>query len=105
MTKGSIPSARWLHGSAVIEDNLYIFGAFGSEDDSLYCFNTNLTEWVDIPMIGGSPPQPRRVMSMFSFEKKLYVFGGVKNKDKNASKDFYEFNLKTGCWSKLSENH
>ena len=42
---------------------------------------------------------------MFSFEHKLYVFGGSDNKGaSNALKDFYEFSLKTGCWSKLHEN-
>ena len=104
--KGNIPSVREYHGSAVIKDNLYIFG--GSEfrgiltNNTLYCFNTKSTEWVDIPVMGGSPPSSRTKMSMFSFENKLYIFGGFK--EFSVAKDFNEFNLKTCCWSELSEN-
>ena len=45
MTTGNVPSVRKDHGSAVIEDNLYIFGGFGDQaykDNSLYSLNTTL---------------------------------------------------------------
>ena len=82
MTKGNIPSARFYHGSAVIEDNLYIFGGYsykeGRKDNTLYSLNTISSEWVAILIAetSGSLLQPRRYMSMFSFESKLYIFGG-----------------------------
>ena len=99
-TKGNIPGGRTNHGSAVIKDNLYIFGGKGRSktDNTLYCFNTNSTEWIDIPIIQGSPPQPRRLMSMFSFENKLYVFGGYNNNSPNNGY-LYGFSLNTSCWS------
>ena len=73
ITSGNIPSARYDHGSAVIEEKLFIFGGFGKNykgDNTLYSLNTISSEWLDIPIAesSGSLPQPRRCMSMFSFE-------------------------------------
>ncbi len=79
ITSGIIPSVRCQHGSAVIEDNLFIFGGNANvaysitsadEDNNLYSFNTISNEWLVIPIAesNGSLPQPRRCMSMFSFE-------------------------------------
>ena len=53
MTTGNIPSVRHSHGSAVIEDNLYIFGGFVrkvKKDNTLYSLNTVSREWVAIPI-------------------------------------------------------
>lgn len=53
MTTGNIPSARGSHGSAVIEDKLYIFGGYGSYtymDNTLHSLNTVSREWVAIPI-------------------------------------------------------
>ncbi len=67
-------SARSCHGSAVVEDNLYIFGGNGfastRRDNTLYSLNTISSEWLAIPIAesSGSLPQPRVNMSMFSFE-------------------------------------
>ncbi len=67
------PSARYFHGSTVIEDNLFIFGEYGYglrlRDSTLYCMNTISSEWVSIPIAESSDslPQPRHFMSMFSF--------------------------------------
>ena len=42
-------------------------------------------------------------MSMFSFDTKLYVFGGW-NINK-ACQDFHEFCVKTHSWKELSKDH
>ncbi len=73
ITSGSIPNERGYHGSAVIEEKLYIFGGHGSEakrDNTLYSLNTISSEWIAIPIAesSGSLPQPRRHMSMFNFD-------------------------------------
>ena len=52
-TTGKIPSARGGHGSAVIQQNLFIFGGQDKSDETkdhtLYSLNTNTKEWTTIP--------------------------------------------------------
>ena len=64
MTKGTIPSGRYQHGSAVIEHNLYIFGGIGigaTFDNTLYYLNTLTNQWAAITIAESSDslPQPR----------------------------------------------
>ena len=53
-------------------------------------------------------PETRKSMSMFSFENKLYIFGGVRmygyGGGEYTLKDFYEINVKKHCWKELSKN-
>ena len=62
-TTGNIPSKRGRHGSAVINQNLYIFGGstgiYDDHDHTLYSLNTNSSEWVAIPITTDSFPSPR----------------------------------------------
>ena len=44
-------------------------------------------------------------MSMFSFEAKVYVFGGENFWDRKASQDFHEFCVKTQRWNEISKDH
>ncbi len=44
-------------------------------------------------------------MSMFSFENKLYLFGGTEDKDDKVFQDFHEFCVKTQSWKELSKAH
>jgi hypothetical protein len=84
-TTGNPPSERSCHGSAVIKEHLYVFGGTGSQatnnDQNLYSLNTKSKHWVTIPNTTDSFPQPRSYISMFSFDDKLYLFGGETNKD------------------------
>ena len=83
---------------------LYIFGGKGYKawnDHTLYSLKTNSSEWVAIPIISDSFPESRINMSMFSFENKLYVFGGIRWR--KTLKDFYKFCIKTRSWSNLSK--
>ena len=65
ITRGNIPNGRYQHGSAVIEEKLYIFGGYGNydtrRDNNLYSLNTISSEWVAIPIAESSVsfPQPR----------------------------------------------
>ena len=105
-TTGNIPSARSYHGSAVIEDNLYIFGGdnmYTNVNNTLYSLNTFTSEWVTIPITSGTKPQPRSRMSMFSFDKNVYIFGGYDWDNYTTLKDFHEFSVKTQCWQELSK--
>jgi N-acetylneuraminic acid mutarotase len=40
---------------------------------------------------------------MFSFNTKLYVFGGENNQDDKACQDFHEFCVRTHSWKELSK--
>ena len=108
LTTGKIPSARSHHGSAVIQQNLYIFGGDGNsavrKDHTLYSLNTNTKEWTTIPNKTNAFPSSRYDMSMFSFENSLYVFGGYSHTTYTTCKDFYEFNLQTKRWSEVCED-
>ena len=54
ITSGNKPSARRDHGSAVIDEKLYIFGGYRDEatrrDNTLYSLNTISSEWIAIPI-------------------------------------------------------
>jgi len=108
-TAGKPPSGRSAHGSAAIEEHLYVFGGYGSQatlnDQNLYSLNTKSKHWVTIPNTTDSFPQPRYHMSMFSVDDKLYLFGGANNKDRKACQDLHEFSVKTHCWKELSKDH
>jgi N-acetylneuraminic acid mutarotase len=45
------------------------------------------------------------MMSMFAFENKLYVFGGMNFNNYKACNDFHGFCVKTQCWKELSKAH
>jgi N-acetylneuraminic acid mutarotase len=104
-TTGNPPSARFNHGSAVIEEHLYVFGGSTVDDHNLYSLNTKSKHWVTIPNTADSFPQPRFAMSMFSVDDKLYVFGGANNKDYKVCQDLNEFCVKTHSWKELSKDH
>ena len=101
---GQHPSPRSGHGTAVIEDNLYVFGG-RKRDNTLYSLNTISCEWVFIPIAesSGSLPQSRAGMSMFHFGSNIYVFGGYNQHYNTTSKDFKVFSTETHCWSELSK--
>jgi len=82
---------------------LFIYGGTDvwREDDCLYTLNTITNEWAEVPIRhGGWCPNAREDMSMFSFEDKLYLFGG--EKEGACHNDFHEFSIKTHCWEELS---
>jgi len=76
---GKRPSPREGHGAAAIGDYLYIFGGYDGNRNyladlfQLSTRNLNFV-WVEIEYAGKI--SPRRWMSFWAFEQKLYLFGG-----------------------------
>ena len=75
---GKRPLPRSGHGAAAIGDYLYIFGGFDGNNflfDLFQLSTKNLNfKWMEIEYAGKI--SPRRYMSFWVFEQKLYFFGG-----------------------------
>ncbi len=62
----------------------------------MFSFNPTSKQWLMIKIIG-KIPEPRNSMSLFGFQKKLYVFGGFAGTS-TIFYDFHVLNLKTKHW-------
>ena len=74
---GTNPSPRANHSSAVIKNNLYIFGGWNGyvRLRDLYQLNFDSLVWTELT-IEGDIPSPRAGMSLCGIKDKLYLFGG-----------------------------
>jgi len=108
-TKGTKPSKRWLHGSAVVNASLFVFGGYDTNYNyvnDLYELKIGDLEWIQIKYqcldhlgnVNMKGISPRISMSFFELENRLHLFGGY-NKNYKALNDYHRYNPKTKIWS------
>ena len=106
-TKGTKPSKRWLHGSAVVNASLFVFGGYDTNYNyvnDLYELKIGDLEWIQIKYqcldhlgnVNMKGISPRKGMSFFEFENRLHLFGGEYG---IALNDYHSYNPKTKIWS------
>ena len=83
MSSWAEPPPRYSHFSALVEDNVCVYGGNGKVEDPdlLHIFNVGREQWLTAKTTGEHPPSRARVYSSFweSTLGKLYkTFAGVK---------------------------
>ena len=73
----NIPSTRWGHAAAVMNDTkLFVLGGRNDQDVSdVHCFDTEIMKWSKVE-IGHPLPKPRRRHSCIFVSNCLVMFGG-----------------------------
>lgn len=78
--QGSIPPGLSGSTSSIIDDKLYVFGGYADSAEghlnSLYCLDMKTLVWSQIENIHGIEPVPSDKCVSWTYESKLYIFGG-----------------------------
>jgi hypothetical protein len=114
---GDVPSDRSGVTAIVYQDNVYIYGGYGSDAvryNDLHSFNFKTQTWKKINTIGESPVKTSGQCGV-KYEASLFIFGGSYggNGTGHYSKEvltytnnFYKYDLTSQIWKKLgSKNH
>ena len=109
-TTGRSPSPRDFHTSCVLDGKMYIFGGRGDDDatptdsdsycDKLFALDLTTKEWTSVEA-KGDLPTGRRSHSMWTYNGKIYMFGGYESKDNTHFNDLYSFDPLTSSWTRL----
>jgi len=77
MASGKYPPQRANHSSAIIKNNLYIFGGWDGTKrlNDLFFLDTLTLTWTKV-VVDGTAPSPRAGMSLTNLNDKLLLFGG-----------------------------
>lgn len=100
--KGRGPSARYKHGSCIVNSTLYIYGGRTKRAlGGLFCLNLESThlKWSMVEEFG-SVPRPKYYSSLTSAQGRLYLFGGAEIIDTN---ELFLYDLQTRTWTKLKQ--
>ena len=75
-TEGQKPKVRSIHGAATVGKDLFVFGGldYPTYYKDLHQLDTETLTWAEISIKGDVTP--RSGMSLWSFNWKLYIFGG-----------------------------
>jgi len=75
--KGSGPTARYAHASAVVGSSIYVLGGRGKKNyySDFYEFNTETEKWAKLS-VSGDPVKPRGGHTLTLVRGKLVLFGG-----------------------------
>ncbi|KAJ3279664.1 hypothetical protein HK104_001259 [Borealophlyctis nickersoniae] len=97
------PSPRVGHGSATVENRIYVFGGRGGAemdplDDAMYVFDTERGEWSKIAAVG-DVPEKRSYHSMCASKTDIYLFGGCPSKGRLST--LHRFHIPTSTWHAL----
>lgn len=87
--------------AAVVGDSVYIYGGVNAQGNynSLYQFHSRTQNWRNINVM--DPPPPRKGHTMVSYERKLYIFGGIEAGKDRPSDSMLVFDTETETWSEL----
>jgi len=97
--------ARTEHGSVIYENQLYIFGGFGSYyRNDLLCVSLPLTpdsQFTEVS-VSGDIPTARSAHSMVVYNHHMYVFGGWRGQHQpQSNSDLYKFSFIEKTWTKV----
>ncbi|KAE9552342.1 hypothetical protein FO519_004467 [Halicephalobus sp. NKZ332] len=122
-----LPQARDGHSAVVYGNSMYIFGGFeymtSLFSNDVYEFNFEKSSWSHIQTTGECPsprdfhtsctkewtcieadgdlPTGRRSHSMWTYNDKIYVFGGYESRGNTHFNDLYSFDPLTNVWTRL----
>ncbi|CAG9318579.1 unnamed protein product [Blepharisma stoltei] len=101
---GSIPSARYGHGSSSYADTMAVWG--GQNDDGYlndgFIFDATTSSWSSLPTSENSP-SPRKGACIILHETSLMIFGGVTNS--GLSDEFWTYDLVTSTYTLIDSQN
>ncbi|XP_055081671.1 uncharacterized protein zmp:0000001301 [Periophthalmus magnuspinnatus] len=103
-TSGSVPPALWGQSCAVVGEQIFMFGGFGSNGDvsrDLYLLLTESLVWQKFELRGESPAPTSGHSLCAHHEKDLYLFGGkLQSEDgaENPSNEIHKLSLVKMKW-------
>ena len=110
-TTGDIPQWRDFHSTCIIDNCMYVFG--GRSDQTLdfqtsndvYCDKLKMLDlrsniWSE-PKVIGERPCGRRSHTAWTYDGKMYIFGGYLGTENQHFGDLWEFNPKTLRWKQI----
>ncbi|CAD6196130.1 unnamed protein product [Caenorhabditis auriculariae] len=111
VTKGDPPTWRDFHTAVEIDDVMYVFGGRSDHngqfhstrdkyDTQLMALNLVTGEWTR-PTVSGTAPCGRRSHSAWSYEGKMYLFGGYLGTKNVHFGDLFCYDPKTSVWTYL----
>ncbi|KAK0412260.1 hypothetical protein QR680_006118 [Steinernema hermaphroditum] len=111
VTKGTPPIFRDFHTAAVINNNMYVFGGRGDymgqfhSNRDFYCdklkvLNLATSEWSE-PNVSGDVPTGRRSHSAWTYNDKMYIFGGFYSVGDKHYNELFEFDPATNRWTQI----
>ena len=91
--------------AAVVGEYIYIFGGVNAQGNynSLYKFHVRDQEWQ--PVNAMDQPAPRKGHTMVSYDRKLYIFGGIEAGSDRPSNTMLVFNTETETWSDIETDN
>ncbi|KAJ3440025.1 hypothetical protein M0812_16071 [Anaeramoeba flamelloides] len=104
-TKGDLPKRTSRHSSFYWNGHLYIFGgsnASSGENNTLYRIDLKTLIWEQVNT-KGNKPSPRRSFVYELHGNRLYIFGGISQKEGNFD-DLYMLNLSEFKWYLLENS-
>uniref|UniRef100_A0A914DQC8 Kelch domain-containing protein 3 n=1 Tax=Acrobeloides nanus TaxID=290746 RepID=A0A914DQC8_9BILA len=110
-TSGVPPQYRDFHAACVIDNRMYVFGGRCDESGAMHSnqdYYCNKLKYLDLdtgrwhePKVGGQTPCGRRSHTLWSYNGKMYLFGGYCSIDDRHFNDLFEFDPKTNTWRKI----
>ncbi|VBB34546.1 unnamed protein product, partial [Acanthocheilonema viteae] len=99
---GQIPRERFQHTACVIDDKMYVYGGVDANRRELYLdvLNLNQGHW-ERPNTRGQRPNGVRAACSWVHNKKMYIFGGCRNRDERYIATLHRFDPETLIWCKI----
>ena len=105
-TRGTVPTARSLHGFVSLNGTLYVQGGLDvnySALSDLHSFDPVATLWTDLSAsVNGIAPTARYGHGFTAADGKLYVHGGVDDSSIRVLSDLHSFDPVAKVWTDLS---
>ncbi|KAI6213859.1 Kelch repeat type 2 and Kelch repeat type 1 domain containing protein [Aphelenchoides besseyi] len=109
-TEGVVPQYRDFHAACVLNDRMYVFGGRCDErgqwhsnvdyyDPFIHYLDLTTNTWYTPKQLEESSPPGRRSNTLWSYDEKIYMFGGYESKSDRHFNDLYCFDPKTSTWS------
>ncbi|XP_029954006.1 kelch domain-containing protein 1-like [Salarias fasciatus] len=104
-TRGSAPSARGCHASALLGNRGYLSGGVETAELDLFCLDLETWTWTEIVMPPTFAPLGRSMHTMTSIsDHALFVFGGL-GIDGVTLNDAWKFDTRTNEWTEIMHPH
>lgn len=96
---GDIPTPRIGHSADVYKANMFVFGGWNGQEtvDELFYFSLISNIWYEVRLLCGVKPKGRYRHSSLIFERSLFIFGGIDQKQHKFN-DLHEFRLEKNEW-------
>uniref|UniRef100_H3DA96 Kelch domain containing 1 n=1 Tax=Tetraodon nigroviridis TaxID=99883 RepID=H3DA96_TETNG len=103
--RGSLPTPRGCHASALLGNKGYITGGVESAHLDMFCLDLDTWTWTQIDVSRSGSPLGRTMLTMTSVsDHRLFMYGGL-GMDGNTLSDAWWFDTREKTWSQVTHLH